>query len=130
MLTNKGLSKHGTKERNFKRIKQNNRNIQRHVEKTNTIEKANNENMKYYMGFLTGLTVAVSIVENCEGGIMAKWYRINPVIGSQYEITERQAKRKINSRYWVRTWDSYKQEFNDLWQNLKDMDRDFILKVE
>ena len=61
---------------------------------------------------------------------MAKWIRMNPYLGCSYEITEKQALRKINSRYWVRVWDSYWQKFGDMWINSKDPERDIIYKVD
>ena len=60
---------------------------------------------------------------------MDKWYRMNPYLGCCYEITEKQALRKINSRHWVRQFDSYYEVFIDLWINSKDPYRDIIYKV-
>lgn len=55
---------------------------------------------------------------------------MNPYLGCSYEIPEKQALRKINSRYWIRQFDSYYQEFIDLWINSKDPNRDIIYKAE
>lgn len=61
---------------------------------------------------------------------MAKWYRMNPYLGCKYEITEKEALRKIKSHYWIRQFDSYYEVFIDLWQNSKDPYRDIIYKVD
>ena len=45
--------------------------------------------------------------------VMVKWYRCNPYLGCMYEITEKQALRKINSRWWAAVWDDYWQKFSD-----------------
>ena len=55
---------------------------------------------------------------------------MNPYLGCSYDITEKQALKKINSRYWVRLWDSYWQKFDDMWINSKDPERDIIYKVD
>jgi hypothetical protein len=54
---------------------------------------------------------------------------MNPLLGCSYEITEKQALRKIKSRYWVRQFDSYYEMFIDMWINSKDPYRDIIYKV-
>ncbi len=59
---------------------------------------------------------------------MDKYFRMNPVLGCCYEISEKQALRKIKNRWWVRHWDSYWQEFTDMWINSKDPNRDLIFK--
>lgn len=62
---------------------------------------------------------------------MAKYYRCNPYLGCRYEITEKQALRKINNIWWVPVWDDYWQRFSDnSWYNIKDPERDWIFKVE
>ena len=60
---------------------------------------------------------------------MAKWYRYNPYLGCQYEITEKQALRKINSRWWTAVWDDYWQKFSDrAWYDMRDPERSWIFK--
>lgn len=60
-----------------------------------------------------------------------KYYRCNPYLGCQYEITEKQALKKINNRWWTAVWDDYWQKFSDsAWYNIKDPDRDWVFKVE
>ena len=62
---------------------------------------------------------------------MAKYYRCNSYLGSKYEITEKQALRKINSKYWTAVWDDYWQSFSDhSWYNIRDAERDWIFKVD
>ena len=61
---------------------------------------------------------------------MAKWLRYNSVLGCQYEIPEKEALRRINSRRYVRHFDDYWQRFTDTWFNAKDPWRDIIFKVE
>ncbi len=62
---------------------------------------------------------------------MSKYYRCNPYLGSHYEITEKQALRKINSKYWFPVWDDYWQCFsNHSWFNMRDAERDWIFKVD
>ena len=63
--------------------------------------------------------------------VMAKWIRCNPYLGARYEITEKQAKRKIESPYWMPVWDDYWQTFsNNAWYNIKDPARDWIFKID
>lgn len=62
---------------------------------------------------------------------MVKWYRSNPYLGTRYEITEKQALRKINSKWWTAVWDDYWQKFsNHSWYDMRDSERDWIFKVE
>ena len=62
---------------------------------------------------------------------MAKWYRCNPYLGCKYEITEKEALKKIKSRWWVRVWDDYWQVFSeDCWYDVRDPERSWIFKVE
>lgn len=62
---------------------------------------------------------------------MAKWYRCNPYLGCQYEITEKEAQKKLKSPYWVPVWDDYFQKFsNHAWYNVKDFERDWIFKED
>lgn len=62
---------------------------------------------------------------------MAKWYRCNPYLGCQYEISEKQALRKINSRWWTPVWNDYWQKFSDhAWYDMRDAERDWIFKME
>ena len=62
---------------------------------------------------------------------MAKYYRCNPYLGCRYEISEKQAMRKINNRWWVPVWDDYWQEFStNSWYNIKDPERDWIFKED
>lgn len=66
---------------------------------------------------------------------MAKYYRCNPYLGvvfdERHEISEKQALRKINSRWWVGVWDDYYQRFSDhAWYDMRDPERDWIFKVE
>ena len=74
------------------------------------------------------LTIKAALLHK-KGNLMDKWYRMNPYLGCCYEITEKQALKKINSRHWVRQWDSYYEMFIDLWINSKDPYRDIIYKV-
>lgn len=63
--------------------------------------------------------------------LMARWFRCNPYLGSSYEISEREALRKINSRWWVAVWDDYWQRFSDdSWYDIRDPERSWIFKVE
>lgn len=60
---------------------------------------------------------------------MSKYIRMNPYLGCSYEISEKQALRKIHSKYWTPVWDNYWQKFSeDSWFNLKDPERDWIFK--
>lgn len=62
---------------------------------------------------------------------MSKWYRCNPHLGCRYEITEAQALRKINSKWWVPVWDEYWQTFSKhSWYNVRDPERDWIFRVD
>lgn len=62
---------------------------------------------------------------------MAKYRRCNPHLGVIYDIPERLALRKINSKYWFPVWDDYHQRFSDnTWYNIRDSERDWIFKVE
>lgn len=62
---------------------------------------------------------------------MTKWYRCNPYLGCRYEITEKQALRKINSKWWTAVWDDYYERFSErCFYNIKDMERDWIFKVD
>ena len=62
---------------------------------------------------------------------MAKYYRMNPYLGCKYEIPERLARRKINSKWWIPVWDDYWERFCDnAWYNIKDPERDWIFKEE
>lgn len=62
---------------------------------------------------------------------MAKYYRANPYLSCKYEITEKEALKKINNRWWTPVWDDYWQIFsNDCWYNIKDPERDWIFKVD
>lgn len=62
---------------------------------------------------------------------MSKYYRMNPYLGCKYEIPEKEALKKINSRNWVPVWDDYWQKYkNDAWYNLKDPERDWIFKED
>lgn len=55
-----------------------------------------------------------------------KYYRMNPYLGTCYEITEKEAKRKIKSRWWLQQRDDYYGNKVPVWINLKDMHRDVI----
>lgn len=58
-----------------------------------------------------------------------KYFRMNPYLGSIYEISEKEALRKIKSRTWLQQRD----EFNKpvlVWINLKDIYRDVIFAEE
>lgn len=60
---------------------------------------------------------------------MAKYRRYNPYLGCSYEISEELALKKINSKWWTPVWDDYYQEFSEhAWFNIKDPERDWILK--
>ena len=60
---------------------------------------------------------------------MSKYIRMNPYLGCSYEITEKQALRKINSKYWTPVWDDYWQKFSEHgWYNMRDPERDWIIK--
>lgn len=60
---------------------------------------------------------------------MSKYIRINPYLGCSYEISEKQALQKINSKYWTPVWDDYWQRFSeDSWFNMRDPERDWIFK--
>lgn len=62
---------------------------------------------------------------------MPKYYRWNPYLGCRYEITKKQALRKINNRWWTAVWDDYRQEFSEhAWYNIKDPERDWIFKED
>ena len=62
---------------------------------------------------------------------MAKYRQCNPVIGCIYDIPEKEALRKINSRWWVAAWDEYWQEFSDsAWYDIRDPERSWIFKEE
>ena len=62
---------------------------------------------------------------------MSKYYRCNPYLGSRYEISEKQALRKINSKWWTAVWDDYWQKFsNHAWYDMRDPERDWIFKYE
>lgn len=62
---------------------------------------------------------------------MAKYYRMNPYLGCKYEISEHEALKKIKSRNWMPVWDEYWQRpREDAWFNIKDQERDWILKEE
>jgi len=63
--------------------------------------------------------------------LMSKWYRYNPYLGCQYEITEKQALRKINSRWWTAVWDDYWQKLSDhAWYDMRDPEHSWIFKEE
>lgn len=56
---------------------------------------------------------------------MTKYYRANPYLGCKYEITEEEALKKINNRWWTKVWDDYWQTLSkDCWYNIKDPSRD------
>lgn len=60
---------------------------------------------------------------------MAKYYRVNPYLGTKYEISERLARRIINNRWWVPAWDDYWEHFrDDAWYDIRDPERDWIFK--
>lgn len=60
---------------------------------------------------------------------MSKWYRYNPCLGCQYEISEKQALRKIKSKWWTSVWDEYWQKFSDhAWYDMRDPERSWIFK--
>lgn len=62
---------------------------------------------------------------------MARYIRCNPYLGCSYDVPERLALRKINSKYWVSVWDDYYQKFSDsAWYDIRDPERDWIFKVE
>jgi len=62
---------------------------------------------------------------------MSKYIRMNPCLGCSYEITEKQALRKINSKYWTPVWDDYWLEFSEnTWYNMRDPERDYIFKYD
>lgn len=62
---------------------------------------------------------------------MTKWYRSNPYLGTMYEISEKEALRKIKNPWWTAVWDDYWQRFSDhSWYNMKDRERDWIFKIE
>ena len=59
---------------------------------------------------------------------MIRWYRSNPYLGIYYEISEKVALRKINSKNWIRHYDNYWQKFTNMWINMKDPNRDVIFR--
>ena len=60
---------------------------------------------------------------------MSKWFRSNPYLGCMYEITEKEALKKINSKFWTAPWDDYWQKFyENVWYNIRDPERDWIFK--
>lgn len=62
---------------------------------------------------------------------MSKYIRMNPYLGCSYEISEKQALRKINSKWWTPVWDDYWQKFSEhSWYNMKDPERDWIFKYD
>lgn len=61
---------------------------------------------------------------------MTKYYRYNSVIGCQYEISEKEALRRINSKKYRRHYDDYWGEFTDTWFRVNDPWRDIIFKLE
>lgn len=62
---------------------------------------------------------------------MSKYIRMNPYLGCSYEITEKQALRKINSKWWTPVWDDYWQKFSDhAWYDIRDPERNWIFKYE
>ena len=63
--------------------------------------------------------------------LMSKYMRMNPYLGCSYEITEKQALRKINSKYWTPVWDDYWKKFSEnTWYNMRDPQREWIFKIE
>lgn len=62
---------------------------------------------------------------------MPKYFRMNPYLGTRYEIPEKEALKKVNSKNWMPVWDDYYQRYkDDAWFNIKDMERDWIFKEE
>ena len=62
---------------------------------------------------------------------MTKWYRSNPYLGTIYEISEKEALRKIKNPWWTAVWDDYWERPSDnSWYNIKDPERDWIFKKE
>ena len=61
---------------------------------------------------------------------MAKWIRMNPYLGCSYEITEKEALKKIKNRHWIRQYDSYYEMFVNIWINSRDPHRDVIFKID
>lgn len=62
---------------------------------------------------------------------MTKYYRMNPYLGTRYEISKAAALRKIRSRYWVPAWDDYYQRHrDDAWYDIRDPERSWIFKCE
>lgn len=62
---------------------------------------------------------------------MTKWYRSNPYLGTMYEISEKEALRKIKNVWWTAVWDDYWDRPSDhAWYNIKDPERDWIFKKE
>lgn len=61
---------------------------------------------------------------------MSKWIRMNPYLGCSYEIPEKQALRKIRSKWWTAVWDDYYEKFSkNSWYDIRDPERDWIFKV-
>ena len=62
---------------------------------------------------------------------MSKYFRANPYLGCRYEISEKEALKRINSKWWVRVWDDYWQTFSDdCWYDVRDPQRSWIYKVD
>ena len=61
---------------------------------------------------------------------MAKWYKYNSVLGVMYEISEKEAKRKLKSRYWFRFYDSYWEKYTDMWQDIRDPWKSIIFRSD
>lgn len=48
-----------------------------------------------------------------------------------YEISEKEALKKIQSKNWIPAWDEYYQKSSDhSWYNPKDPERDWIFKED
>lgn len=61
--------------------------------------------------------------------LMVRWFRWNPYLGSRYEISEKEALRKINSIWWVAEWDYYWPESScHSWYDVRDPERSWIIK--
>ena len=62
---------------------------------------------------------------------MSKYFRSNPYLGTMYEISEKEALKKIQSKNWISAWDEYYQKSSDhSWYNTKDPERDWIFKED
>ena len=63
--------------------------------------------------------------------LMAKYMQCNPHLGIMYDIPEKVALRKINSKWWFPAWDDYYEEYSDsAWYDIRDPERSWIFKVE